>query len=107
MAKISENVIEEIKRRISIVDVVSRYLSLTSKGERYWGLCPFHDEKTPSFTVLPEKGFYHCFGCQKSGSIFDFVMEMESLTFVEAVSKLAQEAGIPLEKESPQQKKIR
>ncbi len=107
MAKYSESVIEQIKQRISIVDVVSRYLSLNRKGERYWGLCPFHEEKTPSFTVVPDKGFYHCFGCGKSGSLFDFVMEMESLTFAESVRKLAQEANITLEKETPQQKKRR
>ena len=90
MAKISESVIEEIKNRISIIEVISPYLTLTRKGDRYWGLCPFHEEKTPSFSVLPEKGFFHCFGCNKSGSIFDFVMEMEHLSFPEALKKLAE-----------------
>ena len=82
MAKYSETVLEEIKSRISIVDMASKYLTLSRKGDRFWGLCPFHDEKTPSFSVLPDKGFFHCFGCGKSGSLFDFVMEMEQLSAI-------------------------
>jgi DNA primase len=107
MAKFSESVIEEIKSRVSIVDMVSRYLVLNRKGDRFWGLCPFHDEKTPSFSVLPEKGFFHCFGCGKSGSLFDFVMEMEHLSFPEAVRLLAEEAGVMVTEESPQEKRKR
>lgn len=107
MAKISESVIEEIKNRVSLVETVSRYLSLHRKGDRYWGLCPFHDEKTPSFSVLPDKGFFHCFGCGKSGSLFDFVMEMEHLNFPEAIRMLAESAGIALEEESPQDRQKR
>ncbi len=107
MAKISESVIEEIKNRISIIEVISPYLTLTRKGDRYWGLCPFHEEKTPSFSVLPEKGFFHCFGCNKSGSIFDFVMEMEHLSFPEALKKLAEKAGVPLAQETAAQRKMR
>jgi DNA primase len=101
MAKFSESVIEEIKSRFSIVELVSQYLSLQRKGDRYWGLCPFHEEKTPSFSVLPDKGFYHCFGCGKSGSLFDFVMEMEHLTFPESVKFLAEKCGVAIEEESP------
>lgn len=107
MAKISESVIEEIKTRVSLTEVVSRYLVLRRKGDRFWGLCPFHDEKTPSFSVLPEKGFFYCFGCGKSGSLFDFVMEMEHLTFPEAVRYLADQAGIQIEEENEQEKKVR
>ncbi|MDD3941427.1 MAG: DNA primase [Sphaerochaetaceae bacterium] len=107
MAKYSETVIEQIKARISIVEMVSRYLTLSRKGDRYWGLCPFHDEKTPSFSVLPDKGFFHCFGCGKSGSMFDFVMEMEHLTFPEAIRNLAEQAGILLEEESEAERKQR
>lgn len=107
MAKYSESVIEEIKSRVSIAEVVSRYLSLTRKGDRLWGLCPFHEEKTPSFSVLPEKGFFHCFGCGKSGSLFDFVMEMEHLSFPEAIRKLAEEASVTLAEESEADKKHR
>lgn len=107
MAKFSENLLEQIKERLSIVEVASRYLNLNRKGDRHWALCPFHTEKTPSFTVNEEKGFYHCFGCGKSGSIFDFVMEMEKLNFPEAVEKLANEAGLTIREESPQERKIR
>ena len=81
MAKYSEAVIEQIKTKLSIVEVVGNYLILNKKGDRYWGLCPFHTEKTPSFSVLPDRGFFHCFGCGKSGSMFDFVMEMEHISF--------------------------
>ena len=107
MAKISQNVLEDIKARLSIVDLVSRYLSLNRKGDRYWGLCPFHEEKTPSFSVLPDKGFFHCFGCGKSGSLFDFYMEMEHLTFPESVRALAESLGIQIEEENPQEKRKR
>jgi DNA primase len=107
MAKISSSVIEEIKNRLSLVDVVSRYLTLHRKGDRFWGLCPFHEEKTPSFSVLPEKGFFHCFGCGKSGSLFDFVMEMDHLTFVETVHKLAEEAGVQISDETPADRRRR
>jgi DNA primase len=107
MAKYSETVIEEIKSRLSLVDVISQYMTLTSKGDRYWGRCPFHEDKTPSFSVLPEKGFYHCFSCKRSGSIFDFVMEMEHVTFPEAVQMLAAKAGVALHEESEEDKKRR
>jgi len=107
MAKYSESVIEEIKSRFSIVELVSQYLSLQRKGDRFWGLCPFHDEKTPSFSVLPDKGFYHCFGCGKSGSLFDFVMEMEHLTFPESVKLLAEKSGVAIEEESPAERQRR
>ncbi len=107
MAKISQNVIEDIKSKISLVELVSRYLSLTKKGDRYWGLCPFHDEKTPSFSVIPDKGFYHCFGCGKSGSLFDFFMEMEHLNFPESVRILGESVGIQIAQENESEKRIR
>jgi DNA primase len=95
--KIPERKIEEIVSKLDITDVVGRYLTLTRKGNRYWGLCPFHPEKTPSFSVVPEKGIFYCFGCHKGGSIFTFVMEMEKISFVEAVNQLAEKAGVTLE----------
>lgn len=107
MAKYSDAILDEIKNRISIVEVVSRYLTLHKKSDRYWGLCPFHDEKTPSFSVLPDKGFFHCFGCGKSGSLFDFIMSMEHITFPESVQYLAEQAGVELEDETPQDRKKR
>jgi len=107
MPKFSENTIQEIKNRLSIVDVVSDYVLLSKKNNRYWGLCPFHNEKTPSFTVVEDKGFYHCFGCGKSGSIFDFIMEEEHLSYPEAVRYLAKKAGVELKQETPQENIIR
>ena len=73
--------------------VVSEYVHLEKKGGRLWGLCPFHSEKTPSFTVDPDKSVFYCFGCHKGGSLFTFVMEMEKLSFVEAVKLLGEKAG--------------
>lgn len=105
MAKYSEAVIEDIKNRLPVSEVVSQYVKLTRKGDRHWGLCPFHHEKTPSFTVLDSGGFYKCFGCGKGGSIFDFVMEMEHVSFPEAVEILAKKAGIELKEESEGQKR--
>lgn len=107
MAKISERIIEEIKNRISLTDLISQYISVERKGDRYWALCPFHEEKTPSFSFVPDRGFYHCFGCGKGGSLFDFVMEMEHLTFPEAVRFLAEKVGIEIEEESPEERKKR
>lgn len=104
MAKYSEAVIEDIKNRLPVSEVVSQYVKLTRKGDRHWGLCPFHHEKTPSFTVLDSGGFYKCFGCGKGGSIFDFVMEMEHVSFPEAVEILAKKAGIELKEESEGEK---
>ncbi len=104
MARYSEAVIESIKNRLTVSDVVSQYVQLNRNGNRFWGLCPFHHEKTPSFTVVDEGGFYKCFGCGKGGSIFDFVMEMEHVTFPEAVEILAKKAGLELKEETESQR---
>lgn len=88
--------LEEIKSRIDIVELVSQYVSLQPAGRNYRALCPFHEEKTPSFLVSPEKGIFHCFGCGVGGNIFTFVMKMESLTFPEAVAFLAEKCGMEL-----------
>lgn len=92
----SNNILDEIRSRINIYDLVSRYVSLKKRGSNYFGLCPFHNEKTPSFSVNPEKGIYKCFGCGKGGDIFSFLMEEENLTFPEAVRSLAGECGVEL-----------
>ncbi|MCX7832012.1 MAG: DNA primase [Actinobacteria bacterium] len=92
----SEKDIQEIKNRINIVDLASQYTSLKSSGRRLRGLCPFHTEKTPSFYIDPEKQLYHCFGCGAGGDIFDFVMDMEKMSFNEAVEYLADRAGVTL-----------
>lgn len=94
----SDDVIEEVRTKNDIVDVVSQYVKLTRKGSSYFGLCPFHNEKTPSFSVTPAKQMYYCFGCGAGGNVFNFVMEYENYTFGEALSYLAQRAGVELPK---------
>lgn len=96
--KIPEHIIQEISSKIDIVDVVGDFVSLRKQGGRYWGRCPFHDEKTPSFTVTPEKNLFYCFGCHKGGTVFNFLMEMENLSFVEATERLAKKAGVAIPK---------
>jgi DNA primase len=95
--KISGNKIDEIIAQIEPQDVISDYVRLSKKGNKLWGLCPFHHEKTPSFTVDPEKGLYYCFGCGKGGSLFNFIMEMEKVSFPDAVKLVAKKAGIQIE----------
>ena len=101
MADFNRNFTDEIRERLSIVDVVSRRVPLTKKGQNYWGCCPFHNEKTPSFSVNEDKGFFHCFGCGKHGDIFSFVMETDHIDFVAAMQELANMAGIKLPEKNP------
>ncbi|HLB51546.1 DNA primase [candidate division WWE3 bacterium RIFCSPHIGHO2_12_FULL_38_15] len=91
--------IEEIKQRLSIVDVVGQYVTLKKSGRNYKGLCPFHGEKTPSFMVSEELGIFKCFGCNKAGDIFKFIQEIEGLEFPQALKILADKAGVQLESE--------
>ncbi|CAM4024252.1 DNA primase [Cohnella lubricantis] len=91
---IPQETIDEVLRRYDIAETVGRYVHLTKQGKYLKGLCPFHSEKTPSFTVTPEKQIYHCYGCGKGGNVIKFVMEMENETFPEAVKRMAEEAGI-------------
>ena len=83
--------LDELRERSDIVQVVSRYVHLTPKGGRYWGLCPFHGEKTASFSVNPQRQMYYCFGCHAGGSAITFVMEIEHLEFTDAVKLLAEQ----------------
>jgi DNA primase len=92
---IPQSVIDEVLRRHDIAETVGRYVHLSKHGKYLKGLCPFHSEKTPSFTVTPEKQIFHCYGCGKGGNVIKFVMEMEGESFPEAVKRLAEEAGIP------------
>lgn len=96
MAKYDNNFTDLLRNRLSIVDVVSRRVPLVKKGQNYWGCCPFHNEKTPSFSVSEDKGFFHCFGCGKHGDIISFVMESENVDFKTAIAELADMAGVPL-----------
>ena len=88
--------LDEFKARLPLVEIVARRVRLTRRGHEHVGLCPFHREKTPSFTVSESKGFYHCFGCQQHGNAIDFVMATEGLEFGEAVARLAELTGLPL-----------
>ena len=94
--KIPEETLTEIRSRISIVEVISVYVSLRKAGKNYTGLCPFHEEKTPSFSVNDERGFFHCFGCGEGGNAFTFLCRLEGISFPEAVRRLAAKAGVPL-----------
>ncbi|MDD7362733.1 MAG: DNA primase [Peptoniphilus sp.] len=108
---IDDEVIERVKRESDIVEVIGRYTKLEKKGRSYMGLCPFHSEKTPSFSVQPEKGYYHCFGCGVGGDVINFLMEKEGLGFIEAVEKLAESLNIELKpayrNDKTEQKKTR
>lgn len=87
---------DELKYKCDIVEVISQYVPLQKKGSRYFGCCPFHHEKTPSFCVSQDSGFYHCFGCGVSGDVIKFIMEMESMSFFDSVKYLAEKAGMQL-----------
>ena len=101
--------IEHVTERTDIYSVVSRYVPLTQKSGRYWGCCPFHNEKTPSFSVNPEKGLFYCFGCGAGGNVFKFLSLIENITYIEAVKLQAQRLGIeiPTKKSSPEQERRR
>lgn len=94
-----EDVVEEVRMKNDIVDVISGYVKLTKKGSNYFGLCPFHNEKSPSFSVAPAKQMYYCFGCGAGGNVITFVMEYENYSFSEALQMLADRAGVTLPKE--------
>ena len=97
--------LDDLRARIGLADVIARRVKLTRKGREQAGLCPFHAEKTPSFTVSEEKGFYHCFGCGAHGDVIGFVMRTEGLSFPEAIERLAAEAGIAVPVTTPEEKK--
>jgi len=100
----SPQFLDELRHRIAVADVVGRRVKLTKRGREHLGLCPFHKEKTPSFTVNEEKGFYHCFGCGEHGSAIDFVMKVENVSFPEAVERLAHDAGMEVPVDTPEER---
>ena len=91
-----EELIEEIREKNDIVDVIGAHVKLQRKGSSYFGLCPFHNEKSPSFSVSPDKQMYYCFGCGAGGNVYTFMMEYENFSFQEAVKALADRAGVEL-----------
>lgn len=99
---ISSDYLDDLRQRLSLSSVVGRKVRLTRRGREHTGLCPFHHEKTPSFTVNDDKGFYHCFGCGAHGDVIRFVMEQDNLPFRDAVERLAQEAGMPPPQRDPE-----
>lgn len=101
MANYNNNFNDELRQRLSIVDVIGRRVPLIKKGQNYWGCCPFHNEKTPSFSVNEQKGFYHCFGCGEHGDIISFVMKSQNMGYVDAIKELAQQAGIQMPEYKP------
>lgn len=100
MPRIPEDILQRIRDATDIVDLISEHVQLVKKGRNYSGLCPFHDEKTPSFSVDPDRQFYHCFGCGVGGNVFKFIQEIDRVTFVEAVKFLADRAGVALPERS-------
>ncbi|MDR2796993.1 MAG: DNA primase [Treponema sp.] len=102
MSYIAQSTIQAVNQTIDALAVVGDYVRLEQRGGRYMGLCPFHNEKTPSFTVNPDLKLYHCFGCGKGGTVLNFVMEMEKLSFPETVELLAKRFGVPMVYEGPQ-----
>ena len=96
MARYSDEIIDDVRQSNDIVDVISQYVRLKRSGRNYFGLCPFHNEKSPSFSVSPEKQIFHCFGCGVGGNVFTFLTKIEGINFVEAVQLLAERANIQL-----------
>ena len=96
MMRYSDEIIEEVRRNNDVVDIISQYVHLTRKGRNYFGLCPFHSEKSPSFSVSPDRQIFHCFGCGVGGNVYTFLMKIEGITFKESLEQLAERANIQL-----------
>ena len=106
MARVPEETIERIRNTADIYDVVAQYVDLKKRGRNFFGLCPFHPEKTPSFSVAPDKQIFHCFGCGAGGNVFSFIVEHEKISFIEAVQQLGQKYGIEVDYQSGPSNKI-
>jgi len=100
LGRIADEIIREVRDRVDIVDLIGRHLTLKKSGRNFVGLCPFHGEKTPSFSVSSEKQSFYCFGCHKGGTVYTFLMHVENLTFPEAVRTLARDCGIEVPESS-------
>lgn len=106
MVSLDTEVVNDLKSKVNIADLISQYVALSRTGKNYIGLCPFHGEKTPSFNVNAEKGFYHCFGCGRSGDAIEFLKEYNQVGFVDAVKELADFAGVTLNISDDREEKI-
>ncbi len=96
MPRYSDEIIDEVRQTNDIVDIISQYVHLKRSGRNFFGLCPFHNEKSPSFSVSPDKQIFHCFGCGVGGNVFTFLTKIEGISFVEAVQTLAERSNIQL-----------
>ncbi len=104
MIRYSDEILEDVRQSNDIVNIISQYVALKRKGKNYFGLCPFHNEKSPSFSVSPDRQIFHCFGCNAGGNVFSFLMKIEGIGFKEAVEQLAEKANIQLPKlENPEE----
>src|ERR1700744_1458236 len=101
---LAESFLDEIRSRVSLAEMIGRRTRLVKRGREHTGLCPFHNEKTPSFTVNEEKGFFHCFGCGAHGDVIGFVMQSQNMGFLDAIEALAGEAGLEVPKATPQER---
>ena len=106
MARYSDEVINDVRQSNDIVDVISQYVHLKRSGRNFFGLCPFHNEKSPSFSVSPDKQIFHCFGCGVGGNVFSFITQIEGINFVEAVQMLAERARHNKEEIRPEMENI-
>ena len=104
-----QSFLDELMARNDILDVVGSYVSLTPKGGSYWGCCPFHNEKTPSFHVMTDQQYYHCFGCKKGGSVINFIMDIENLSYPDAIRFLAKRVNmeVPDDREAGESGRLR
>ena len=104
-----DEIVEEVRVRNDIIDVIGSYVHLQKRGSNHMGLCPFHNERTPSFSVSSDKQLYHCFGCGVGGNVFTFIMEYENYSFIEALKQLSERVGVnlPEEEQTPEQKRRR
>src|SRR5579864_4774989 len=96
--------LDELRQRVSLAEIVGRRVKLTRRGREFVGLCPFHKEKTPSFSVVEDKDFYHCFGCGAHGDVISFTMQDANLAFPEAVEQLARQAGLEMPRQSREER---
>ncbi|TMQ70907.1 MAG: hypothetical protein E6K81_11490 [Candidatus Eisenbacteria bacterium] len=107
VSRLADDWVERVRAASDVVEVIGQTVQLKRVGRNWTGLCPFHNEKTPSFSVNPDRQFYHCFGCKAGGDVFRFVQETEKVEFLEAVELLSRRAGIPIPERRPGERAVR